>query len=144
MKLVADSNVLFTFFWKNSAFREIVAQDVRLVSPQFALDEIDGHKEEIMNKTGINRKEFEEMLKELLQKVSFAHLDEYARFVNPALDAIQDRPQSEKDALGEDVDFLALAMKHDCLLWSNDRLLKKQTKVGVVSTKELIALIEPK
>ena len=144
MKLVADSNVLFTFFWKNSAFRQISAQDVRIFSPQFALEEIDEHKEEIMQKTTINKNSFDLMLKELRQMVFFIPLEEYECFVNQAYDSVKGLPQNQSDALGEDIDFLALAMKYKCPVWSNDKLLKKQTAVDIVSTKELVLLVEPK
>ena len=37
-----------------------------------------------------------------------------------------------------DIDFLALAMKLKLALWSNDSLLKKQNKVEVFSTMDLL------
>jgi len=40
MRLVVDSNVLFTFFWKNFVFRNILDKSVELFSPEYALEEI--------------------------------------------------------------------------------------------------------
>ena len=58
MKLVVDSNVLFTLFWKNSIFSKIsLRQDLELFAPEFAIEEINKYKKEIMHKTKISEKE---------------------------------------------------------------------------------------
>jgi len=41
-----------------------------------------------------------------------------------------------------DIDFLALAMRLDAVLWSNDRMLKGQKRVVVVPTLELVEMPE--
>ena len=41
----------------------------------------------------------------------------------------------------KDADFLALCLKENSILWSNDNLLKNQDKVKVLSTEEIVRLI---
>ena len=114
MLLVADSNVLFTFFWGGSVFRKLsLKQDLRLFSPELALSEIAKYLSEIIDKTGISKEEFCKLRKELIIRVNFVPFE----------------------------DFFALALKLNCPLWSNDALLKKQSKVTVFTTKELIHII---
>lgn len=38
----------------------------------------------------------------------------------------------------DDAMYFALAMKHNCAVWSNDKALKKQDKVMVFGTSELL------
>jgi predicted nucleic acid-binding protein len=55
MKLVVDSNVLFTFFWKNSISREIfLNQNLKLYSPEYCLEEIEKYANVIRKKTKIS------------------------------------------------------------------------------------------
>ncbi len=43
----------------------------------------------------------------------------------------------EKQEFYEDIDFIALALKENCPLWSNDKLLKKQIRVKIINTNEI-------
>ena len=132
MDFVVDTNVLFTFFWVGSSTRKLlVKQELDLFSPEFALDEINSHCDEILKKTGISLEEFKRLRRELAILVEFIPLEEYSSFMKEAL-AIPDP---------DDIDFTALALKLDCPLWSNDKELKQQTVVKVFSTSDLISLL---
>ena len=132
MDFVVDTNVLFTFFWEGSFTRKLlVKQELDLFSPEFALDEINSHCDEILKKTGISLEEFKRLRRELAILVEFIPLEEYSSFMKEAL-AIPDP---------DDIDFTALALKRDCPLWSNDKELKQQTVVKVFSTSDLISLL---
>ena len=54
MKLVVDSNVLFTFFWKGSVFKNFLDTPIQLFSPEYALEEINKYSLEIMKKTSLS------------------------------------------------------------------------------------------
>jgi predicted nucleic acid-binding protein len=41
----------------------------------------------------------------------------------------------------KDVEYFALALKLDCPIWSNEKAFKKQSRVKVISTKELISFL---
>lgn len=129
MEFVVDTNVLFTFFWEGSFTRKLlVKQELELFSPEFALEEINSHCDEILKKTGISLEEFKKLRKELAILVEFIPLEEYSSFMDKA-SAIPDP---------DDVDFAALALKLNCPIWSNDKGLKQQSRVKVFSTSELI------
>ena len=51
-------------------------------------------------------------------------------FLNVALSIL---PKHTKD-----VQYLAAALKYNCEIWSDDKILKQQSKVKVFSTSELI------
>ncbi len=130
MELVVDTNILYTFFWKNSFARKfLMKMSLELYSPEFALVEINKHESDILEKTGISHKEFKELKGELAIAVNFVPLDEYESLLKSALSFSPDP---------NDIDFFALAMKLKLQLWSNDPALKKQNKVEVFSTSDLL------
>ena len=131
MKFVVDTNILFTFFWKNSFTKGLlVDQDLEFFAPEFALEEINKYSDEIIEKTGISLEKFKELRRDLAIFVEFIPLDEYKQFLPEALSLI---PMYHNDT-----DFLALALKLKLSIWSNDPHLKRQSKVKVYSTSELL------
>ena len=131
MKFVVDTNILFTFFWKNSFTKGLlVDQDLEFFAPEFALEEINKYSDEILRKTGISIEKFKELRIDLAIFVEFIPLEEYKQFLPEALSLIPMYPN--------DADFLALSLKLMLPIWSNDPHLKRQSKVKVYSTSELM------
>ena len=59
MKFVVDTNILFTFFWKNSFTKGLlVDQDLEYFAPEYSLEEINKYTDEILKKTGISLEKF--------------------------------------------------------------------------------------
>lgn len=130
MKLVVDTNVLMTYFWKNSQTRKIIVRnDLELISPEFSLEEINKYKDEIMKKAKISEDEFKVSKIDLAIYVKFFSMNEYKVFLKKALEISPD---------SNDIDFIALALKTNLPLWSNDRKLKKQNIIKIYSTEEMI------
>ena len=130
MELVVDTNILYTYFWvKSLARRFLMKMDLELFSPEFALEEVNANESDILKKTGLSKKEFNDARYNLAIAVEFIPIEEYEKFLKPALKFSPDP---------NDIDFLALAIKLKLPLWSNDSLLKKQNKVEVFSTMDLL------
>ncbi len=142
MRLVADTNVLFTFFWKDSVIRGMLRQDIQLAAPAYALEEIEKHRKEILKKARIGPSGFEGAKKELKQAVAFVERKRYETRFGEAASCAASLNKEDRGQMLEDVDFLALAMELGCALWSNDKLLKSQGKVIVLSTAEVIELAD--
>ena len=144
MRLVADTNILFTFFWKNSLLKIlIVEKKLQLISPDYALNEIRKYKEEIKKQAILSEEEFDKLFFELQKNVTFIPLSEYEGNVKAVAEFIRGSVLSdeEKGNILNDIDFLTVSLKFNSILWSNDTLLKKQKKVSVITTKELIDLL---
>jgi len=142
MKIVADTNVLITYFWKTSAIWGIVYKNVRLYSPVTALEEIDEHQEEIMRKAKLSKKEYADIRRQLEGWVNFIPIEEYRDCLKRAAELAGSLTEKERMEMLDDADFLALSIKLDCPLWTNDALLRKQLQVIVFSTKDMVALVE--
>ena len=131
MLLVVETNILYSFFWKNSPTHKILSSaEVELFAPKFALTELDKHKEGILFNSKIKGSEFSELKRLLSMLVEFADISEYSGFIEEAKSLF---PEHLKD-----VDFFALALKLNCSLWSKEKLHAKQSKVKVYSTSELL------
>lgn len=134
MNFIADSNVLFTFFWKKSISKKLfINQDLKLFTPKFALEEIKKYSEMIIKKTKISKEEFSLILKELKVLIKFVPLEIYQSNLKIAKKICIDP---------NDVDFVALSIKINCPLWSNDSVLKEIKNIQVFNTKEIIEILD--
>ena len=133
MKLVLDTNKLFSFFWKGSLISNLLSSDHDLYSPKFALEELDKHKSEILKKTKLSSTDFEEFKIKLQNVVEFVPFSEYADKIPEAFNLM---PEHAKDT-----DFLALALKLNAAIVSNDKELKMQSAVEIFDNARISELL---
>ena len=132
MRLVVDTNRLYTFFWKGSLIRKLLSAGHEVFSPEFAIIELDKHKSEILEKSELSSKEFEELELRLKNIVKFVPFLEYAKQIPKAVSLI---PTHLKD-----IDFVALALKLNASIVSDDKELKKQSEIKVFNKSEFSEL----
>ena len=139
MRLVVDANVMFSFFRSESVVRTVILDPelkfgLELFAPQLLLSQLDKHKSEICAKAGISGDEY---------KFPRGALETFVKVIPDKF--WQDRKAEASELLQEhpkDIPYFALALKLLCPIWSNEKLLKKQSAVEVLSTKELLELLE--
>jgi len=136
MFVVVDANELFSLLIKGTKKSEAIlfSDNIELIAPEFLLIEFSKNKQEILFKTHRSEEEFSRLVFIFERRIRFFPKSEFKEFVAKALELI---PEHKKD-----VPYLALAMKFDSVLWSEEKLLKKQSKVKVLSTEELFKLVE--
>ncbi len=134
MRLVTDTNILYSYFWKSSLTGNlIINKNMEFFSPEFALEEINKHKKDIMRKTKITENEFNLKKFDLAIFVKFIPIEAYGSFLKKALKISPDQ---------NDIDFIALSLKLRIPLWSNDYLLKKQNEVKILTTSDVVKKIK--
>ena len=121
MNLVLDTNSLFSFFWKGSFIRKLLAKEHALYSLHFALEELNKHKQEILKKAKLSSSNFNELIAELKDLIKFIPFSEYSNRITEAYNLL---PKHAKD-----IDFLALALKLNAAILSNDKELLNQSKI---------------
>ncbi len=144
MKFVADTNILFTFFWRDSLLKKILEKKkVQLISPEYALNEIYKYKEEIRKKARLSEVEFNKIFAELQKSIIFIPVSEYKDKMKDLATLVKTSAltEDEKEDILSDIDFLALSLKFNSILWSNDTLLKKQKRIPIVTTRDIIDLL---
>ena len=130
MDLVVDANILFASLIKKDMTSDILFDNnINLYAPEFIFSEFEKYKDYIKNKTERTDEEFNELMDLFERKVSLVPLEE----IKPYLE------EAEKLSLDpKDISYIALALKLNIPIWSNDKGLKKQNKIKIYSTTDLI------
>ncbi|MBI4152455.1 hypothetical protein HY495_01980 [Candidatus Woesearchaeota archaeon] len=105
---------------------------LKVFAPELLFEEMEEHKRELLKKTGLTERDFDSLVTFLAQRIRFFPVTEFLSFLPKAKQASPDP---------DDVAYLALALKLYCPLWSNDKQLKSQSAVRIISTSELLRLM---
>ncbi|OGY48310.1 MAG: hypothetical protein A3D39_00560 [Candidatus Buchananbacteria bacterium RIFCSPHIGHO2_02_FULL_39_17] len=136
MELVADANVLFSLLiaTKQSKTADLFFSDeLTLYAPELIVKECIEHRSEICEKSGLDAKDVDILLTLFSAKINILSFYEFDNYIPMAKNICPDP---------DDVEYFAVALKMKCPLWSNDKRLKLQDKIKVLSTFELISLFD--
>lgn len=140
MFLIIDASILFSFFNPNSARRHIIesssALGFRIISPDFAFDELTEDKHKIQKYAEIRELEFIILFSLLEKKVESFPEDTYRAFL-PEANKISPHGEDTKDD-----PYFALALALNCIIWSDEAAFKQQSRIKVLNTKELLELLK--
>jgi len=136
MNLVIDANIIFAALIKESKTTEIILDiSITLYAPEYVLLEIEQHTKEILEKTSRKKEELEQIIHLLKKIITIIPKNEIQQYIPEAKKITSDQ---------DDIMYIALALKLHCPLWSNDKALKKQEKITVYNTTELIKILYKK
>lgn len=132
-----DSNIIFAGLIKKSTTRMILAStDIEFIVPEWVHTELREHVGELARKSHLSEDELEHFIDEIFQIVHTVPLDEYEGFLAEALEIM-----SEIDP--DDAPFLAVALATGAdAIWTNDGHFLEQDRVKVVSTRDLVKMLE--
>jgi|SRR3989344_8920686 len=136
MLVVVDANELFSLLIRGTKNSEeiLVSNKVQLIAPEFLLLEFSNNKEEILSKTHRTEERFNKLVSMFERRIKFISREEFEGFIPKACELIPDH--------AKDAEYLALALKYNCSLWSEEKLLKKQAEIKVFNTFELSELLK--
>lgn len=144
MELVIDTNILFSYFRENSFVNGTIKSGLfELFSPESALNELDKYSEVICSKSFISDARFRVLLEELKRHVSFMPTGEYSMFFGEVKLIAGKLNQKDAEELLEDADFVAVSLKLQTPLWSNDKVFKKVEGIKSFTTAEIVELLKP-
>ncbi|HLD72713.1 MAG TPA: PIN domain-containing protein [Candidatus Nanoarchaeia archaeon] len=134
MDLVVDANILIAGIISPIGHTAdlFFSERLQLYAPDFLLEEIEEHKDEIISKTEFSEDNYEKVLASLASRLKFIPIEELLASIPKAKEISPDL---------DDLVYFALALKLECPLWSNDKKLKEQGRVKVFSTSELLELL---
>jgi len=132
MKIVLDSNILFSALIKDSKTRRIILEyDGLFLFPQYIFEEMEEHMDELLQKSKLPKQDFNALLSILLKKVAIVPNEVLLPHKKKAMDIVKNIDKD--DAL-----FIACALAYsESVIWSNDKKLKTQKVVGVLNTEEI-------
>jgi len=136
LKIVIDSNILFSALIKDSITRKMILEyDEYFLFPSFIFEELEKHKDELLKKSGMKRKNFELLLNLLIQKVLIVSTEVLFRYRTQAYELV-------KDIDPDNTLFIACALAYPgSIIWSDDKKLKQQRKINIINTTEMYSLI---
>ncbi len=132
MRLVIDTNILIAALIKKSVTREIIIHpNMEYLVSEFAFQEAEKYKQEILQKTGLTTEEFDTLFEQLKDKLALIP-DEEIQFKDKAQEIM--RPSDIKDSI-----FIAIALStENDGIWSEDKHFEKQNVVRIWKTRDLI------
>ena len=137
MKIVIDTNILISALIKDSATRKIIFYaPIEFYYPEISLEELEEKKDIIIEKTGLNEKEYNDLLNEILK---FVKLIQYTN--------IESKIKEADEIFGKiDIDdiisiALALSIPNDGI-WSDDADFERQDKINIWKTKDVLEFTE--
>lgn len=130
MKATVDANILFSALLRKSITRRIwFNPELELYAPAHLLAEFQKYRCFLLKKFGGSEDEFSGLYLKLLSQVHFIPDDKLKPFL-PAAASLSGDP---KDLL-----YLACSLAEDTILWSNDKGFKKQSRIMVLNTEEIV------
>lgn len=133
MKLIIDANIIISGLIKDSITRKIIlSPKFEYFSPEFLLKELNKYIPEIVKKSNLSEKEINILIQKFLEKITIISADNYKQYLDKSFKIIG--LIDEKD-----VSYIALALlvKNDGI-WTNDNHFKKQARIEIFSTSDLI------
>ena len=137
MNIILDSNALFSALIKNSTKRKLILEyDSIFLFPGQIFIEVEKYKDYLLKKSKMNQEEFDKLLQLILEKVIVVPNENLGPFIKEAWELI-------KDHSPEDVIFIAYGLAYEnSILWSDDKKLKRQNKVKVLNTNEIVRMLK--
>lgn len=141
MKIIVDVNVVLSSLLTKGDSSKVfslnfISSKFDLISPEFFIIELEKHKKEFFNRSKLSKEEFDETLKFILEQITFIPKADFSEFL----------PQAKKllDEDLKDVQYVALALKFNCPIFSGDKKLKNSletSSIKVLSPKEMLNLL---
>jgi len=137
MRFVVDTNILISGLIKDSVTRKILLSDkFEFYHPEILLEELNKHIPEIAKKARKDEKDINQLIKIFRENLLSVSIDEYEQNLDKANDIIGSIDE-------KDVAFIALALAtKNNGIWTNDKHFRKQDKVKVVSTWDMMNLLQ--
>ncbi|MGV8150373.1 MAG: PIN domain-containing protein [Candidatus Woesearchaeota archaeon] len=130
MKVVVDANIVFScIISRRYNFLLLMNSKIKIYAPDFIFEEIAKYNDYLLKKSKFSHDDLEKFLDYITRRIIIINSSELVAYSYEASDISPD-PKDEA--------YFALALKQNIPIWSNDAELKKQKKVKVYTTEELI------
>lgn len=134
MRYVIDVNILISSLIKDSLTRKIILEsELELFFPEISYMKIIEHKDYILKKASLDDKEFFVLLKKAMSHICLVKKEDIEPYWDIAFNLMKNIDE-------EDSIFIAtaFALGKNCIIWSDDKHLKKQKAVHIITTKDLV------
>jgi predicted nucleic acid-binding protein len=131
MRFVVDANVVISGLISDSATRRLLIEiEPNLLTPAYVYDEVDKHTEMVMEKSGLEEHEVEQLIHTLFKRIEVIPRAEITG-------SMQEAARAMRDADPDDAMYVAAALERDAALWSDDGDYDNQDLVDVATTTDI-------
>jgi len=132
MRVVIDTNRIMASLIRDGASRSIIFDErFEFFAPEYAIQEIYKHEDEIIEKANIYHEEFDFLFLFLFEKIKIVSKENYIPIV----------PHMKKLIVEKDAPFLALAVSMNAdAIWSDDKHFQRQDRIRVFTTREMVEI----
>ncbi|HLC36770.1 MAG TPA: PIN domain-containing protein [archaeon] len=133
MKILIDTSRIIAALTKDSTTRSILFDDFfEFVAPDYAISEIEEHKEEIIKKSKLTNEGFGILLALFFQRITAIPESEYKQFLTSC----------KNDISGiDDIPYLAACIATNSEgIWTHDFHFKEQKKVKVFTNIDMLRI----
>jgi len=135
MLVVVDANVLCSALLAEGKTVDLLfSEQIEPIAPEMLFTELKRHEEELLEKTKLSEEAFNELLALFGKKIRVIPSNEFEDCLHEANDLL--KPHTK------DTEYVALALKFNCPLWSKEKLLKKLDRIKVLDADEVANLIK--
>ena len=136
-RFIVDATELFTGLIGKGVTKELLfSQNLELFAPEFLFEELNKHKSRIALLSKLPLNDIDKLIARLQSRIKIVDKSKFESFLHEATSLIPDP---------DDTEYLALSLSmKNCPIWSEDPHFKKQSLVGVFSTKELVEYLKSK
>ncbi len=135
MNIVIEANILIAALLKDSKMRELLVNSAyKFLVPEIHFQEIEEHKEELLEKSGLSEEEFDILISKLSDYFIIVKSNKILPFLSEAEELIG---KIDKD----DVPIIATALAFGCSIWSDDKHFQQQKKIKIWKTEDIIKTI---
>ena len=134
MKIVIDTNILISALLKEGLTRDFIlikGLGFEFLTPAYTLREINKYKEEICSKAKLSEEDFFILLEKIMNYIKIINPLFYDAYLAEAANLIKH---------ASDTPFLALSLALNCPIWSDDKHFKKQGRIKILTTKDILNL----
>lgn len=135
MIFILDTNILISALIKDSITRKIIVEsDEIFLVPELVLEETRKHEEEILEKSGLSKESYVQILSKLLEHATLIPTETVKGNLEEANKIMANIDEN-------DVVFIAAALCfEDAAIWSDDSDFEKQSKVKIFKTADMIKI----
>ena len=130
MDLVVDANILFSAAITDSKTSELLLRDdLSLYAPEYLFEEFEKYEDTLLEKTHREPDDFDRFVRILKRHITLVPKEEFKDELDEARSFCPDTG---------DVPYLGLALYLNAPVWTDDKELRQQDRVDVLTTSELI------
>ena len=136
MDIVVDTNIIISALLKDSKIREIIVSSKdKLLVPEITFQEIEDHKNELIEKSELSEEEFNILILKLKEYLTIVPNEKLVIYWKEAESIIGNIDE-------DDIFIIASSLaNNNCPIWSNDKHFQMQSTIRIFNTEEMIKRI---